>query len=218
LTYNAESVPVFSEGASPTLVKSDLQKFFKRLRRDLEKEDRKIRYFACGEYGPETERPHYHAIVFGLDCNKDKMLVEENWPFGFVSVGTVTYESCRYTAQYIQKKVLGKSADEVYKDREPPFQIQSQGLGLQYALDNLERYEGKLTIDGRIFSVPRYFRDKTGIKIPQGYYDEMMKDVDKRLLDHGLTLDDFEEIELKARSQSARSLASRFNRSKPGKL
>lgn len=47
-----------------TLCKRDLQLFLKRLR--FKFSDQNIRYFACGEYGPSTFRPHYHIILFGL--------------------------------------------------------------------------------------------------------------------------------------------------------
>lgn len=53
-----EAQPVF------TLRLRDLQLFMKRLR--FKFSDQKIRYFACGEYGPTTFRPHYHLILFGL--------------------------------------------------------------------------------------------------------------------------------------------------------
>lgn len=54
LTYDDQHVTLSDENAA-TLVKSDLQNFFKRLRKD----GQKIRYFACGEYGENTFRPHY---------------------------------------------------------------------------------------------------------------------------------------------------------------
>ncbi|UPW40974.1 replication initiator protein [Sigmofec virus UA08Rod_5899] len=72
LTYNDEHVPR-SYYADPetgeaqpslTLSKRDFQLFMKRLRKAFP--DDKIRFFACGEYGPETFRPHYHAILYGL--------------------------------------------------------------------------------------------------------------------------------------------------------
>lgn len=50
--------------ASLTLDKRDWQLFMKRLRKAHP--DDKIRFFMCGEYGPNTFRPHYHAIIFGL--------------------------------------------------------------------------------------------------------------------------------------------------------
>lgn len=63
LTYAPEFLP---EGG--TLVKRDLQLFFKRLRKSFP--DVKIRYFACGEYGEQFARPHYHVILFGF-CPPD---------------------------------------------------------------------------------------------------------------------------------------------------
>lgn len=58
LTYDDDHLPPDGK-----IHKEHLQKFFRALR------DRghKIRYFACGEYGELTRRPHYHAIVFGED-------------------------------------------------------------------------------------------------------------------------------------------------------
>lgn len=49
---------------SLTLCKRDWQLFMKRLRFAFP--DDHIRFFMCGEYGPNTFRPHYHAIIFGL--------------------------------------------------------------------------------------------------------------------------------------------------------
>lgn len=88
LTYDEQHVPpVFAadsngevcvdEEGQPilfgyTLVKKDLQNFFKRLRKYYA--PRTIRYYACGEYGraPKTglfPRPHYHAIIYGLSLS-----------------------------------------------------------------------------------------------------------------------------------------------------
>ena len=59
---------------SPTLVKSDLQLFFKRLRKKLATN---IRYYAVGEYGSRTSRPHYHAIVFNIDLDMVNELLDK---------------------------------------------------------------------------------------------------------------------------------------------
>lgn len=53
-----KSVPAF------TLRKKDFQLWMKRLRKRFGCDH--IRFFAAGEYGSETFRPHYHAILFGL--------------------------------------------------------------------------------------------------------------------------------------------------------
>lgn len=153
LTYSPDNVP-----AGGSIAKRELQLFFKRLRKTLS--DRKIKYYACGEYGELYSRPHYHAIVFGLHMRRDKAAVESAWPYGFVKLGTVTYDSCRYVAQYVDKKYSGDKAREVYGDKEVPFQLQSKGLGRQYARENRVRLmrEQTDTINGRKVGIPRYYR------------------------------------------------------------
>lgn len=81
LTYDDQHVPITyypdpeTGEAQPalTLRKKDFQAFMKRLRKRCEPD--KLRFFACGEYGGQTHRPHYHAIVFGLRLN-DLVLYE----------------------------------------------------------------------------------------------------------------------------------------------
>lgn len=82
LTYNDEHLPLANYGSSDTgevcgvsatLCKRDFQLFMKRLRKMFP--DQKLRFFSCGEYGPSTFRPHYHAIIFGLD-------LPDRLPFG----------------------------------------------------------------------------------------------------------------------------------------
>lgn len=80
LTYNNKHVPMteisyngeLCEFGALTLDKRDLQLFFKRLRKKFK--DKEIRYYAAGEYGSNTERPHYHAIIFGLSLEDLKNL------------------------------------------------------------------------------------------------------------------------------------------------
>lgn len=75
LTYDDYHVPTSLYGdpdtgeciPSLTLSKRDWQLFMKRLRRAFPED--KLRFFMSGEYGSETMRPHYHAIIFGLHLN-----------------------------------------------------------------------------------------------------------------------------------------------------
>lgn len=48
-----------------TLVKSHVQKFIKRLRKNYKYSDH-ISYLLCGEYGSLSGRCHYHLCIFGL--------------------------------------------------------------------------------------------------------------------------------------------------------
>lgn len=155
LTYDDEHCPPFH-----SLVKKDLQKFFKRLRKRLSYDDRKIKYYACGEYGDQTHRPHYHAIIFGL-APTEKRTLEKVWPFGFVHTGIAEPDSIRYVAQYIDKKLTGDEAIKEYtdKNREAVFRILSQGIGKEFVKKNKEQIlrNEKITHHGRPYPFPRYY-------------------------------------------------------------
>lgn len=104
------------------LSKRDLQLFFKRLRKQLG--EKKIRYFACGEYGEGKGRPHYHAIIYGMDFrNEDhKKIIESCWQFGFVHFGDASKNSMQYVAGYVTKKTKFANVD----DRPPEFVLMSR--------------------------------------------------------------------------------------------
>ena len=132
LTYDEENIPVNHQ-----LNKKHLDDFLKALRNYFKnKYDYDgIRYYACGEYGSKTARPHYHAIiynlpltplefkVFGFEYDKrykfrvvgkgedgtdlyEFDLLNQLWKKGFVVVGQVTDRSCGYVARYVDKKRL----------------------------------------------------------------------------------------------------------------
>lgn len=134
------------------LRKDHLQRFFKRLRKEVP-----VKYYACGEYGEKFGRPHYHAVIFGVGPS-DGDLVDDVWKMGNVHVGTLTYDSAAYVAGYIQKKLSGPLAQ--YGGRVPPFQLQSQGMGARWLEDNTRQVEENLYITrkGVKLNVPRYYR------------------------------------------------------------
>lgn len=86
----------------------------------------------CGEYGGETWRPHYHALIFGWDP-PDKSLFKRQrgvsvflsptitrlWGMGHCTVGTVTFESAAYVARYVMKKMRGPEASGYYSELDP---------------------------------------------------------------------------------------------------
>ncbi len=102
----------------------DVRKFFKNLRR---KNSHKIRYFYCGEYGEENQRPHYHVCLFNHTF-RDQQLFTDNeghntytsptlerfWPYGFATCAELNYQTAAYTAGYIFSKVTGTRADDHY--------------------------------------------------------------------------------------------------------
>lgn len=159
-----------------SLYKEDLQKFFKRLRKSIKRE---IKYFACGEYGDgkgkRMDRPHYHSIIFGLSISddSDRIAVREAWPYCDWSVyeieqgafGYVTPESLNYVTDYIQKKYMSWDPEKLksfYGLRLSPFQLQSKGLGKDWAIRNVQSIQdtGKIIYRGKEMALPRYYLNK----------------------------------------------------------
>ena len=176
-TYSNEFLP-----ADLSLRPDDLMLFWKRLRKRL---DRKIKYFACGEYGGRFGRPHYHAIIFGMDIldDDDMASLRASWPFGFVHCGTATVQSMKYVAKYIFKKYGGDREVSEYDGRVTPFQRVSKGIGLTFALKEGDKIKQRLfvSVNGAKVPVPRYFRSKLGI-VKEDYKDVIKSMYDKDLL------------------------------------
>ncbi|WNK15103.1 MAG: replication initiator protein [Microvirus sp.] len=168
LTYQDENIP-----AGGTLVKKHFWDFVKRLRHYAK--PKKIRYFHCGEYGETTARPHYHAIIFGIDF-ADKTFYKNGsdgsplyksadldglWTHGFASIGSVTKDSCGYVAGYILKKLNGDAGAEHYGTRVPPYTSMSlrPGIGREF-YDKYadEIYAGDFVVHGgNKFLPPKYY-------------------------------------------------------------
>lgn len=164
-----------------------LQDFVKRLR--YHAGNNKVRFFACGEYGDEGGRPHYHLIVFGEDFIDDRVpfrktgtghvtyispKLQKLWPFGFSEIGNVTLESSGYVARYIMKKVTGEAAADHYRrvhpltgelvTVSPEFITMSKkpGIGAGW----FDSFHGDcfpsdfVVVQGRKYPVPRYYLKK----------------------------------------------------------
>lgn len=202
LTYDNKKLPC-PPPEYLSLRKEHLQKFFKRLRKRLQNKNiyqeldeyiatgdfnRKIKYFASGEYGDERNRPHYHCIIFGIGLSDfDKSLIVACWPYANwfqrtrgnrtildCSIGMVEKDSINYVGKYIFDKLDGQLAEEEYlkKNIKPVFKVCSNGLGKWFALENYRSilHFKKLTMNGKNVSIPRYYINK--LKIDSSYLKE----------------------------------------------
>lgn len=117
LTYDRVHLP-----ENGSLVKRDLQLFFKRLRKQLWSRYKvRVRYFAVGEYGSKLGRPHYHVILYGWNFPDRKLIgyskhqlyvsdfLSRVWKLGFHRVGDVSLASIKYVSKYIVKRVYKDS-------------------------------------------------------------------------------------------------------------
>lgn len=163
----------------------DLQLFIKRLRERL---DVQIRYFGCGEYGKKGQRPHYHLIVFGWKPSDLTFFFERDghsvylsnfvsdvwhsgneWKClqrkpGFISVEDVTFQTCKYTAKYLQK--LNTLPDNV----NPVFTCMSLKPAIGLNGFDVKSFEtDKVYLNGKQYSIPRYFRRKFNVDLGYDY-------------------------------------------------
>ncbi|UDN67813.1 replication initiator protein [robinz microvirus RP_133] len=122
LTYAPENLP--DKGS---LVKRDMQLWLKRVRAAVAPIE--LRYFLVGEYGDRTNRPHYHAIVYGLG-REDQELVEKTWGLGYVYIGDVTEASCQYVAGYVTKKCTSIADKRLLPGQVPEFSLMSRNPGI----------------------------------------------------------------------------------------
>lgn len=159
LTYGDDHLP-----EDNSVTPRELQLFFKRLRKQ---HPVRVRYFACGEYGENTGRPHYHAAIFGLSgcefgitrkhrtvCCPQCSLITQIWGKGKIELGSLTAQSAAYIAGYILKKMT-KPDDARLEGRLPEFARMSlrPGIGLGMAHEIASTLmEHK--IDERMIDVP----------------------------------------------------------------
>lgn len=167
LTYNDLYLP--QGRVSGSLDKTDLQRFFKRLRKLLAPQT--VRFFAVGEYGDLGNRPHYHFILFGEDFRLGSKQWRNNswihpdlsstWGKGHVQVDPVTLSSAAYVAGYVNKKLYGLEASDHYEGRTPEFATMSKSPGLGASW--IQKYktdvypEGIVQLESWRLSVPEYY-------------------------------------------------------------
>ena len=167
-TYDEANIP-----PDYSIHKKEMQNYFKRLRKACGKE---IKYFACGEYGDQFGRPHYHAIIFGLNAIRDRKVIEDSWQKkGNVFFGCVSHKSMRYVAKYTQKKICGPNAFSHYAGREPEFLLCSQGLGDRFMIEYEDRLknDGYFQYLGKKWPVPQRMKNKFYSRLDK--YDSMLK-------------------------------------------
>lgn len=205
LTYNNEHIPFAIDPDSDlpvgfSLCKRDFQLFNKRLRKHFS--EKTLRFFACGEYGSTTLRPHYHVIFFGLslsdfsDCrpvgiNELKQpyftssVFEHIWSNGFVCLADCSYNTFAYVTRYNLKKVFG---DNILPTpfSEPSFLLMSRRPGIASSYydshPDICEFSSISLFDGnevKKIPIPRSFFKKLSIDNPK-LYDNIM--LERRLL------------------------------------
>lgn len=212
LTYDDDHLP-----SDRSLHHDHFQLFIRRLKKRLSKEVRidgqpqrscasgilhsrheqraVVRYYVAGEYGESYKRPHYHAILFGIDFQnklifKDKLWrspeLEQLWPHGYSSIMPLTWQTAAYVARYVIKKQESKTktryqvidpdtGELITRKSEYTKMSRRPGIGANW----LDKYQsdvyprGKVIVNGTAVNPPRYYDNKFKERDPEAF--EQMK-------------------------------------------
>lgn len=142
LTYAPENLP-----ENGTLVPEHLTLWLKRFRRRW---PTPFRYYAVGEYGEQTWRPHYHVLLFGVPTSAAQ-LIADTWGKGHVHVGqkgNVNKDNAGYIVGYVTKKMT-KKGDKRLGTRHPEFARMSThpGIGAGFMAQVADALNSDLGID-----------------------------------------------------------------------
>lgn len=154
----------------PKLNYEDFQKFMRKLRKT---QNEPIGFFVTGEYGEQTKRKHWHAILFNYEPNDstykytahsghkvyDSPTLTKIWGYGITEFGSVTFDSAGYCARYAAKK-LGHGHDGEHEFEPISKKSSKHAIGKKW----LEKYWPDVFLHGRTIlsdgtqtSVPRYY-------------------------------------------------------------
>lgn len=179
-----------------TLDKHALQKFFKRFRKAYGKRyGSTVKYYAVGEYGSQSLRPHYHFLLFcddelerfyvGRNKRGDPLfaspLIEDAWPIGFNTIDEATIGRIGYCFKYLSKQP--KFVEGCAKQ----FSLSSQGLGTNWftpeTVFDLFSDPSKFYVrtSDITLPMPKYFKDLL-LRDDDGFYRNMVRDYMEQLV------------------------------------
>lgn len=157
--------------------------------------DRSLFYCQCLKPEKTLGRPHYHAAIFGFDFPDKEIYkvtpsgntlytsksLSELWPYGFSTIGDLTFESAAYVARYIMKKINGDMAEEHYVHHKtgeilkPEYTTMSRRPGIGRAW--LDTYNSDVyprdfvVINGKKCKPPRYYDNRLKTERPYTFDD-----------------------------------------------
>lgn len=160
-----------------------------------------ISFYMAGEYGPKHGRPHYHALLFGLDFNDKEYIgrtkagekiynsptLTKLWGNGYTSIGKLTFASAAYIARYVMKKRTGDGCKHHYEildletgeiiKKQKEYNQMSKGIGetwlRQYSAD-VYTQDAIITTEGRKLRPPRYY-DKLYKRMDQAHLEQIKR-------------------------------------------
>ena len=191
-TYDENHLP-----KNRSLNKKYFQKFIKKVKRNyVSTKEHPIRQIYCGEYGEQTQRPHYHAILFNISLSDlvesrrsdqgylcyDSPRLRSLWGNGNIEISEATPATIAYLFKYVLKKksrkerkkplTLISNTGETY-DVEHEFIEASRNPGIGAHMRNSASVrKGFLSVDGVPRALPKYFLEYLKNNDPR-FYEEL---------------------------------------------
>lgn len=188
LTYNQDDVPVFVPSMNKiirgkfarnlsvrrhkvnTVYRPDYLKYIRDLRR-LEPENTEIQYFGVSEYGGETQRPHYHFVVWNV---KNPENIKKAWDRGWCTMSPMKVSRAMYLTKYTynQDEYTPPLAVKTWRSMSRGnTQGKKKGIGVQYVDDFKAYHKSTLTDWGKL--------DQTNVTLPKYFKDQIFTDEEK---------------------------------------
>lgn len=193
----------FEYYVTPSLDREDVKKWLKRCRKNYSEtygeELPDFKYYILGEYGPQTSRPHYHALFYGL-TPKQMDFFGRDWYkhngiyyLEQVKGSSSDLQNCTsYVAKYINKGTFEPDCVKFHLAQKPRCQV-SSGM-IELSARELDWYTGKdigLTshdsyysdedlqrVYNRLYRTVNGFNYKLSDKYKQKYFKDEIKEID----------------------------------------
>lgn len=214
LTYDEENI------GDGSLRPQDLSGFIRNLRK--RHPERKFSFFGCGEYGERTQRPHYHALLFGFDFLDRHSSVDVGrgdvwgsetlgilWGNGRTEIGSVTMASASYVAGYITKKIKPRDYNRANPITGELLCPEFARMSLRPAIGRrwIEKYWSDVyprdfvVVDGRQCKPPRYYD-----KFMDQQHPHIMEEVRQTRCNEAIPISEYSLLAAEKMAQSRQEL------------
>ena len=232
LTYDEEHLHYKDGGLQASLDKEGIKKWLDNAKHQVKELERKkllpegcrgkFAYYLIGEYGGTFQRPHYHAIMLGLDWHDCQGIFRKLWKNGMIKSLPLEAGSIRYVLDYSMKNINGKLAEEMYDRRgvERPFRLTSKGYGKDYIASKAEEINrtGYIMSGNRKIIIPSYYKnmylryDEESIQSREAEKLEILRKRRERANGQGRTLEEDAEAERKAKQEAEKEKMRQQNK------
>lgn len=168
----------------PGVSKSHVQPIVNAIKHSNERKGTDYSYFITSEYGSLTDRPHYHALLYGfknpLECEK---FLRKYYKTGFITISEANGARFNYVANsHISKcshvpYYCPDINDGILELCNKPFVMCSRGIGYKYVekCQNQILKDGLLLIDGVYYplhpSLHHHLARLKGVSDPMLFYE-----------------------------------------------